>query len=75
MDGNDLVTVSNLILLAETDKAYGVAVIEDAEEKKTVEYWLPKSKIDRITMKKRGDIGEVDVPRWLAEKNNLEYED
>jgi hypothetical protein len=22
-----------------------------------------------------GEVGEVDIPRWLAEKNNLEYED
>lgn len=75
MDGNDLVTVSDLVLLAETDKAYGVAVVEGEAEKKNVEYWLPKSQVDRITMKKGGDTGEVDIPRWLAEKNNLEYED
>jgi len=68
----DLVTVENVKLIAETDKALGVGLGEEAIR---VEIWLPKSQIDRQTMKKKGDVGEVDIPRWLAEKNNLEYED
>jgi len=76
MDGKDLVTVDNLIFLAETTKAIGIAVNESSEEEKTkVELWLPKSQIDRQTIYQKGDVGEIDIPRWLAEKNNLEYED
>jgi hypothetical protein len=72
---SDLVTVQNLVLLVETDKALGVAIVEDGQKKSKVEFWLPKSQVDRCTMKVKGEIGEVDVPRWLAEKNDLEYED
>ena len=71
----DLVTVNNLILLVTTDKAFGVAHDEEGVKKEKVELWLPKSQVDRITMKKKGEVGEVDIPRWLAEKNDLDYED
>lgn len=69
----DLVTVGDLKLLVETDKAYGVTSCNDESGK--VKVWLPKSQIDRITMKKKDDVGEVDIPRWLAEKNDFDYED
>jgi hypothetical protein len=72
---NDLVTVSSLILIAVTDKAIGVAIVEGDKPITKVQFWLPKSQIDRQTMTKKGDVGEVDIPRWLAEKNDLEYVD
>jgi hypothetical protein len=72
---DDLVTVTNLILLVETEKAIGCAIIEDGKKKDKVKVWFPKSQIDRCTMTKRGDVGEVDIPKWLAEKNDLDYED
>lgn len=71
----DLVTVKNLILLVTTDKAYGVSLIEEGEIKTKVEFWFPKSQVDRITMKKKNEVGEIDIPRWLAEKHDLDYED
>jgi hypothetical protein len=75
MASNDLVTVSNIILLAETEKAIGVAVVETDKTPTKVEFWFPKSQIDRQTMQKKGDTGEIDIPRWLAEKHNLDYVD
>lgn len=72
---DDLVTVKDLILLIETEKAFGVAMVEEGVTKTKVELWLPKSQVDRITMKKKNETGEVDMPRWLAEKNDLDYED
>jgi hypothetical protein len=72
---SDLVTIKELILLTTTDKALGVAFVEEGKVKDKVELWIPKSQVDRCTMKKKGDVGEVDVPRWLAEKNDLDYED
>lgn len=76
-DSHELVTVDNLVWLAETDKAIGFAVIGDipVEEVLKVQIWMPKSQIDRNTMQKKRDVGEIDIPRWLAEKNNLEYID
>ena len=48
----------------ETEKAYLI------EFKKTLEVWLPKS------MCKVLDENTIEVPVWLAAKNNLEeYED
>jgi len=77
--GDDLVTVAGLVLLKETEKALGVAVVADMVEGETgreVQVWLPKSLIDRREgLDDFGVCGEVDIPRWLAEKNNLEYED
>jgi hypothetical protein len=72
---NDLVTIKGM-LLASTEKAIGISISdENGEYKKKVEFWLPKSQIDRCQPKKTGEIGEIDIPRWLAEKNDLDYED
>jgi hypothetical protein len=76
--GDDLVTVSGLVLIKETDKALGVSVVDEMEEhaKNAVQAWLPLSLIDaRRGLDAYGICGEVDIPRWLAEKNNLEYEE
>ena len=76
MGNNDLVTVSGLVFIAESDKAVGVALYDpDDAPAQSVEFWLPKSQIDRQTMFKKGSVGEVDIPRWLAEKHELDYQD
>jgi hypothetical protein len=78
-DSGDLVTVDSLVWLAETDKAIGFGIIGETPieemKKKKITLWIPKSQIDRNTMEKKDDVGEIDIPRWLAEKNNLEYID
>jgi hypothetical protein len=76
-DGNDLVTVYDLVLIRETEKAYGVVHKEEiafGKCLKPIDVWLPKSQVDRSTLVYLKP-GEVDIPRWLAEKNNLEYEE
>lgn len=76
-ESNDQVCVTGYWLLHETDKAYGIAASGEA---KKVEIWLPKSQAD-VTMAKGPDgketkeIKEAVMPRWLAEKNDLDYED
>lgn len=76
MSNTDLVTVSGLILLAESDKAIGVALFDpEGCAQPPVEFWIPKSQIDRQTMTKKGSIGEVDIPRWLAEKHDMDYQE
>lgn len=72
---DDLVTIKGLILITETPKAYGIAFSSEESKQPKVELWLPKSQVDRITVKRKGDVGEADIPRWLAEKNDLDYED
>ncbi len=64
---NDKVTVENLTLHVETDAAYGV-MQPGGEE--TV--WIPKSMAEDIRLEK-GVEGSVVIPRWLADKKDLEY--
>lgn len=79
--GNDLVTVAALIKIVETEKAIGFIHLDEESQvdkpewlkAQRAEFWIPKSQIDRNTTEKKGDIGEIDIPRWLAEKNNLDY--
>lgn len=76
MNGNDLVTVKNVKILVETEKAYGCRIEdEDDPHRATVDFWLPISQVDRNTCDPKGNAGEIDIPRWLAEKNDLDYED
>jgi len=73
--GDDLVTVSGLVLLVETEKALGLAVADELEGKK-VDYWIPLSLVDaRRGLSVFGEVGAIDVPRWWAEKQGLEYEE
>lgn len=73
--GDDLVTVSGLVLLVETDKALGLAIADELVGK-TVTHWVPKSLVDaRRGLDAFGCVGEMDVVRWWAEKENLEYEE
>ena len=73
-DRNALVTVYDLVLLAETDKALGLACVDEMDGK-NVQFWIPKSQIDRRKgLSVFAEVGELDIPRWLAEEKNLEYE-
>lgn len=60
----DSLKLKFLSVKRETEKAYLI------EFKKTLEVWLPKS------MCKLLNESTIEIPSWLAEKNNLEeYED
>lgn len=73
--GDDLVTVSGLVLLVETDKALGLAVADELVGR-SVQFWIPKSLVDaRRGLDAFGCVGELDCARWWAEKNELEYEE
>ncbi len=59
-----------MILVQETDRAWGVREDEDAEEI----IWLPKSQVERG--RKRGaagvrEIWEFEIPEWLAIEKRL----
>lgn len=77
MGDRDLVTIKDLILLVETEKAMGCIHSSELQErvKPQVQHWFPKSQIARRTMDGFGEVGEIDIPRWLAEKTDLEYEE
>lgn len=75
MDGNDLVEVSGLYLLATTDKAFGVTRdAPDSSSRREVQHWIPKSQIEDDTLCEE-DEGWIVIPRWLAEEKELDHED
>ena len=50
----------------ETDRAL-LCVFEDGREE-----WVPKSQIrEDSQVTKKGDVGEIAIPVWLAEEKNL----
>ena len=81
-EGNEPVTVEDVMLLCETKKAYGITTDiapykTDAEARakgpKPVEFWIPKSQVDDSTLTAIGSVGMLVMPRWLADKNDLYY--
>jgi hypothetical protein len=65
---SDPVTVYDLILKLETEAAFGI----EADENDV--YWLPKSQIEAHTLVV-GQQGMAVMPRWLADKLSLDYEE
>lgn len=68
MASSDPVTVNNLVLKVETDGAFGV----DAGSDDIV--WIPKSQVEAHTLFK-DEKGTAVMPKWLADKNDFEYEE
>ena len=68
MSGNDLVTVRGLFLQFETDRAFGVSF----GPCDPVEIWLARSLVDDHGLAK-GTEGWAQIPRWLAEKEDLQH--
>jgi hypothetical protein len=68
MSNLDPVTVQDLIMKIETDKAFGVE--SDVEEI----IWLPKSQIEEHTLEK-GEQGWAIMPKWLADKHGFIYDE
>lgn len=64
------VLASQLVMIAETPKAIGVAPVGD----KKVRWWLPKSVIVAGELEEVGDEGWIKIPRWLAENRGMAYE-
>lgn len=68
-ESREIVTVTDLWLKAESAKAMGVLVANEAPI-----VWLPKSEIENDTLE-TGKEGTVEIPRWLADEKELNYED
>jgi len=66
--GNDLVLVTDLIVKAETEKAFGIAI----DERRLG--WLAKSQLKRSTLVV-GEQGSAVMPRWLAEIHLFMYDE
>lgn len=77
--GEDIVTVKDLLVKVDKPKAYGVAVIQNGNvsmaQAGMIDAWIAKSQIESTDLKSVGSVGFVDIPRWMAEKNDLVYEE
>lgn len=62
------VTVEDVTLLHQTD--WAVLFATDAGR----EFWVPKSQVD-CTAWTEGDRGAIEMPKWLADKMELDYAD
>lgn len=68
-DSHDTVFVPVEKVLAETERAILIKTEEG-------EAWIPLSQIDdESEVWKKGDTGTLAIKRWLAEKNDLFYEE
>ncbi len=62
---DDTFTTDEVIVKKTTPKALLVEI--DGEE-----YWLPKSQLGKATdVENEGDIGTIEIPKWLAEEKGL----
>jgi len=78
MHGDDLVTLKNIVIVCETQKAYGCAVADEESDSTglDVQFWVPVSLVDMMRLDKENpSLCEIDIPRWFAEKNALDYEE
>ena len=74
-DGSkDYVTVADMVFFRETAKAVLVGEPGSTQEERA---WIPKSVIEDYDnnppFKKVHDMGPLEIPRWVADQNNLNY--
>lgn len=72
-----LVTVSNIQLYGFTDKAIliGKPKLLKASIHDKHKAWIPLSFIDSRDIYDIDDIGYIEIPKWVAEQNDLEYDE
>lgn len=63
------VNVARLKLVSKTEKAYGVS--QNGGEVK----WIPSSQVENLELSRERGDGWIEIPKWLAEKNELDYEE
>ena len=76
MDNDNISTIEEALLIGSTILAYHIRSLDGHE------CWIPKSQVsycrfgkdladDKNPGQMAKEIEEMDIPRWLAEKNNL----
>ena len=75
MSHNEIVCCADLELYAETEKAIlvGTSGLHDTARDNARKVWIPSSMVDSTDLDGVGSIGYIEIPKWLAEKNDLEY--
>lgn len=69
----DTVVIYGVELLRSTDKA-GLYLVDD-EYGKPGQHWIPFSQLREGSVDRDGSVGDIFIPRWLAEEKNLDYSD
>ena len=75
VDDVDLVTVlfvDDLVVIAETENAIGIG---PHDGKREIEFWLPKSQLGDGYPRRDAVVESIEMSKWLAEKNDLNYEE
>lgn len=75
MSNNEIVCVADLQVYAVTDKAIfvGPEGLNESQRDNQRKVWIPLSLIDSRNIYDVGELGYIEVPKWVAEKNDLEY--
>lgn len=60
--------VGPVCVVFETEKAFRVQLEEDA----SVKFWIPKSQMRELTVQEVGDVGHVELPKWLVREKEEE---
>lgn len=68
MSRDDTVTVEGLRVMHVAPKSMLV-------DKSGREAWLPLSQIEETDLKAKGDEGYARIPRWLADAEELDYDE
>ena len=75
-DGKALVTVSNMVCYSDPG-AYKAILIGEPGCGEKERIWIPKSQIEDCLnsppFQNKSDVGPISIPKWLAEKNGLDF--
>jgi hypothetical protein len=67
--------VEDALLAAQTEKAVLIVSPSDTErddrEDGLTQWWVPRSVIEQMDMEEVGDVGEMEVRTWFANKEGM----
>lgn len=67
--------IEECLLAAQTEKAVLIVHPADTErdERETglTQWWVPRSVIEQMDMEEVGDVGDMEVRTWFAEKEEM----
>ena len=75
MSNNGIVVVSNVKLFAESDQAICIGPKHQLQRNDKDKTWIPMSLIESTTFDGVGSIGDLEIPQWLTDQKELEYDE
>lgn len=74
---DEIVTVifeESLFVKINKQNGKAILLVDDPDCKPDVAYWIPKSQIGGDTPEADTWIDNIEIPRWLADEEGLDYE-